>query len=295
MNSIAFIILNYNDVDTTIKLVDGLCGYSGNQFNYRVIVVDNCSTDSSMTVLRERYADKSLVDVIASQRNGGYSYGNNLGARYAIENYDPDYLAVANPDIWVDEETVAGLLETFKEDDKLCMCSPVMKDLSGGYHIHSQELPTFKDDLTACFSEKKPRTIKVDNYDYLNENHNMILTEMLPGSFFIVRAELFQKIGMLDENVFLFCEERILGKRMKDNGYKAVLRSDLFFLHAHSTSIGKAYKIIQTRRLILKSRIYYEEKYNHINIMQGLLLRSMSALSLFYLDLKLKIRGLIKG
>ena len=139
------------------------------------------------------------------------------------------------------------------------------------------------------------RTIKTDNYDYLNGNQNMILTEMLPGSFFAVRADLFQKIGMLDEKVFLFCEERILGKRMKDNGYKAVLRADLFFLHAHSVSIKKVYKVIQTRKLILNSRIYYEENYNHINFWQSFLLRTASFISLRYLQLKLGLRKLIRG
>ncbi len=295
MDLVAFIILNYNDADTTIKLVDGLSKYTGSLFDFQIIVVDNCSPDKSLEKLHEYYDANERIDIISSQRNGGYSYGNNFGVRYAIQKYNPEFLVIANPDIWVDEATVKNLLETFKEDEKLCMCSPVMKDVHGKGRIYSQTLPTYKDDLVACFYERNSKTIKTSKFDYLNGNQNMILTEMLPGSFFVTRTDLFQEIGMLDENVFLFCEERILGRRMKECGYKAVLRADLSFLHKHSTSINKAYKTIQTRKLILKSRIYYEENYNGINSMQSFILKEASFISLVYLRLKLWLRKLIKG
>lgn len=294
MKEAVFIVLNYNDANVTINLVDNLCTFSGSRFEQHVIVVDNCSPDGSLEVLVERYKDEASVDVIGSDRNGGYSYGNNYGARYAIERYHPDYLAISNPDIWIDEETVAKLLETFDEDDKLCACAPVMKDLQGHYRIASLKLPDFKDDLKACFTEKTSMNRAADKVVYLNHKPNMLLTDFLPGSFFIIRSDVFEEVGMFDEGVFLFCEERMLGHRIKAHGYKAALRTDLFFVHAHSASINKVYKIMQTRKMILASRLYYELNYNHINKIQESLFIAASSISLIYLRVKLLVRSIIK-
>ena len=203
-------------------------------------------------------------------------------------------LAIANPDIIVDENTVAELLKTFSEDETLLMCAPVMKDAEGKYRIRTQQVPSYVDDLVACFTDNN-KTVRFDNFDYLNGRKNMILTEMLPGSFFIVRTELFRQIGMLDEGVFLFCEERILGYRMKQYGYKSVLRSDFYFIHKHGTSIGKSYKIAAARKMLLKSRCYYQKVYNKCGLIKEIIFIGVSALSLVYLYIKLFASYLLRS
>ena len=294
MRSIAFIVLNYNDSDTTIHMVNNLCTWQCCQFYLHVVIVDNYSTDKSFEKLQQYYKSEEKIVVISSNYNGGYSYGNNYGARFAIEHYAPDFIAIANPDIIVDENTVIELLATFNEEKSLLMCAPVMKDIKGKYCIQTQKLPSYKDDLVACFTENNNKTVRYDKFDYLNGKTNMILTEMLPGSFYVVRTDLFQKIGMLDEGVFLFCEERILGYKMKQQRYKAVLRSDLFFLHKHGTSINKAYKAISTRKILLQSRCYYQNVYNECGRVNDIILRSACVVSILYLRVKLYAYLLLK-
>ena len=292
-SSVAFIILNYNDSDTTICMVNNLCKWTQQGFYMHIVVIDNCSIDGSFEKLKTYYESEPKVDVIMSEYNGGYSYGNNYGSKFAIKRYEPDYIAIANPDIIVDENTVTELLKTFSEDEKLLMCAPVMKDAEGIFRIRTQQVPSYVDDLVACFTDNN-KTVRFDNFDYLNGRKNMILTEMLPGSFFIVRTELFRHIGMLDEGVFLFCEERILGHRMKQYGYKAVLRSDLHFIHKHGTSIGKVYKIVAARKMLLKSRCYYQKVYNQCGLIKEIIFKGVSALSLVYLHMKLVASYLLR-
>lgn len=215
---------------------------------------------------------KINIDLLKTDRNGGYSYGNNYGADYALRKYDSQYIAIANPDIQIDEDTFIRLLDTFDHDTSVGMCSPVMRDIHGAYCVYSQRLPQWKDDLGLCFHTNKVRTIITENYPLLKDNPNYVLTEMLPGSFFVAKSACYRKAGMLDEGVFLFCEERILGYRMKAAGYKLVLRADLFFTHIHSTSIGKAYKTINTQKLIFQSRRYYNRQYNKAGRMKLALL-----------------------
>ncbi len=184
--TLAFIILNYNDSASTISLVDSLCNWKQDNFQIRIIIVDNRSKDNSYTLLKERYSTAfSVVDVVESERNGGYSYGNNFGVRYAITHYSPDYIAIANPDIEVDENTVSECLKTFNAAAKLGGVSPVMCNINGHYSISASRLPKYSDDLMLCFNDCFSRTIIRENFNYLNGKSNMILTETLPGSLFL--------------------------------------------------------------------------------------------------------------
>lgn len=294
MKDISFIILNYNDAATTVKLVDSLLLWrkDGNRLHY--IIVDNCSKDDSFTRLYTQYKQTSGVDVIESEKNGGYSYGNNYGAKYAIEKYHSDYIAIANPDIEIEEDVFSKLVESFEYDEKLAACSPIMKNISGSFSVYSQKLPTYWDDLKACFHSTTSKTILRDGFKYLDQDQNMILTEMLPGCFFVIRADVFLEIGMLDENVFLFCEERILGRKVKNLGWRMIFRSDLFFIHAHSVSIKKAYSTLKTWKILLQSHYYYEKKYNSCNIFQLILLKMCMKSFLFGLNVKMRAYSLKK-
>lgn len=273
MIDICFIILNYNGFPETKELVESLKNWNQEKLTFQAIVVDNCSTDQSFEQLSECFSSTSFVDVIRSEKNGGYSYGNNFGARYAIEKYAPQYIAIANPDIQIDQDTMIELLKTFEVDEKIAMVAPAMKNTKGEYRIYSQKLPTFQDDFRACWTEKAPPSVITENNKTIPGHENMILTEMLPGSFFAVKSSCFQEAGMLDEGVFLFCEERIIGKRFKDLGYKLILRSDLFFVHAHSVTIKKAMDNLKTWKIIWRSRIYYQKEYNKENKQKLALLR----------------------
>jgi len=273
MKNVAFVVLNYNDAITTMSLVDVLVKWPKSEIDIHIVIVDNKSSDGSIEKFLERYKDERSVDVISSDYNGGYSYGNNFGVKYAINKYKSQYIAIANPDIEIDYNTFKELLETFDAEKSIAACAPVMKDLEGNYSIHSQFVPSFRDDLQACIDESKVKTVVKHDFTYVNDDKNKIITQMLPGSFFVIRAECLQNVGFFDEGVFLFCEERILGKKLADAGYKQILRSDLFFVHAHSISIKKNYDILKTWKILMTSRQYYQKKYNNITRVQLLLLK----------------------
>lgn len=293
MSLICFVILNYNGFEETIKLVHHIVSWDPGKLDYSVVVVDNSSTDDSFRRMQMEFVGLQRVTVIQSERNGGYSYGNNFGVEYAMNCYHPVFIAIANPDVDLEQDTVIHALETFQVDEKIAMCAPVMKSLAGSFQIHAQRLPTYRDDLAACWINYKPHSLIVD-YETLNNNSNFVLTEMLSGSFFVIRADRFTEIGMFDENVFLYCEERILGRRLKDSGYIAVLRADLFYTHAHATSTSKAFSEIKRWRILLKSRFYYQKKYGKINLLSQLILKIAMKLFLVQLRLVLLLREIIK-
>lgn len=283
MFDISFVILNYNGHLETEKLVRSISTWDASKLNYNVIIVDNCSSDDSYDLLTKAFIGNNRIDVIKSERNGGYSYGNNYGSEYAMRKYQPTYIAIANPDIEIDQDTVIKLLETFSVNDRIAMCAPIMKSRDGSYSIYAQDLPSYRDDLSACSIRNRSKTIQ-EQYKTIEGYENCILTEMIPGSFFVVRADYFSEVGMFDDHVFLYCEERIIGKRLKDTGYLSVKRADLFYVHVHAVTTSRTISEIKRWKILLSSRLYYQKAYENVKGIRLLLLKA--AMKQYLLELK---------
>ena len=82
----------------------------------------------------------------------------------------------------------------------------------------------------------------------------------------MMNTEYMIKTGMFDENIFLYCEEVVLGLKMNNAGYKIGLIPNESFIHNHSVSINKTYSSLRKKReLLLNSKIYVLKKYYNIH------------------------------
>ena len=121
----AIIILNYNSKNDTIRYVNEIKDY---KVLDTIIVVDNNSSDADeFEALEELKTEK--IHVIKSDKNGGYSYGNNFGLKHleALEQ-DYDYVVISNPDVEVSSEAFGICFKELKENEKVAVCSPIMLD-----------------------------------------------------------------------------------------------------------------------------------------------------------------------
>lgn len=107
------IILNYNDAQSCLNLVNKIEQYKNID---KIILVDNLSTDDSYSHLLK--LQNSKIDVIQTNHNGGYSYGNNYGCFWAINKYSPDYLTICNPDIYFEEDVLEELISIMNREKK---------------------------------------------------------------------------------------------------------------------------------------------------------------------------------
>ncbi|MTV75018.1 hypothetical protein GM540_13810, partial [Streptococcus pneumoniae] len=71
---------------------------------------------------------------------------------------------------------------------------------------------------------------------------SIIDVDLVKGSFFAVRLSDFHDVGYFDESVFLFCEERILAKKLQKANKKIGILPEAKYYHNHSTSINEKYK-----------------------------------------------------
>ena len=262
MNRIACVILNYNDAPQVETLVQHIRGY---QAIHDIVVVDNFSSDDSFSVLERLRSDK--IHVCRTDRNGGYGYGNNFGVRYAREHCGSDTILIANPDVFFSEELVCRLQSALYFKPDTGVSSAIQRDRDDReVDCSAGHIPTkWRYILSMPAATRRWGT----NFYYsLKELHcaEQLEVDCVAGSLLMVSAEAFLRCGGYDEDIFLYCEETVLGCKMKENGYRCVLCSDVSYRHLHGVSIGKSVSsAVGRKKLLVRSHRLVLRRYLHAN------------------------------
>lgn len=262
MAKVCCLILNYNDSETTRKLLDYIKGYSA--FS-DILVVDNCSTDDSWDDISS-FRDISNLTVVKTEKNGGYGAGNNFGIKYAFEKFNSDYVLLSNPDVIFSEELVYKLIEPFHKDTSVA-CSTAIQ-----YDIEHKPIKDFAWKLPNSFDYAFMTTRvgqKLSRLDYDLQDvqkSETIEVDCVPGALIMYDVKKFLEIGGYDEEMFLYCEEATIGYKIKEKGYKTILLGGEKYYHEHSVSIDKSIPNKKKQMsLIFKNRILFMKKYLHSN------------------------------
>ena len=259
----AVIVLNYNDYETTQKFIDT---HIGSPYIDALVVVDNNSTDESFYKLQCNRNEK--CSVIKTNKNGGYAYGNNFGANYAITQYNPEMIIIANPDTLISDAAFKKVLSIYdcKEDAAICSC--IMSSSACFHTLSAWKQPTYFDCCIACINGLKNMFRWHLEYKdrYFKPNGNPIKeVDVIAGSFFCIKSNIFKEVNGFDDRTFLYYEEAILSYRVKNKGYKNYLATDVSYLHEHAVSINKNIDSVEKRLDILQqSRLLYCKEYLNI-------------------------------
>lgn len=259
-HSLAVIVLVYNSAGDARACVDRLLSFG---LPLQVVIVDNCSPDGSFDTLREIYKDSQGIDVIQTDANRGYSAGNNCGIRYAMKRYGSDNVAVMNPDVLIpDKEILQNLLNLlWSSDDVLAVGGQPVNHLDGdSIWPSSWSLPTPREVVSNhCFLSRGGR-----RDDAVEIAPDVFSVDCIVGCFFIAKTGKFFELGLLDEGVFLYNEENILGKKCKAAGLRLLVDKKQAYYHNHSVNAIRA-KTLRSRlssaRIGYRSRQYLARTY----------------------------------
>ncbi|WP_462256139.1 glycosyltransferase family 2 protein [Megamonas funiformis] len=271
---LGIVILNYNDYKTTIDLVNHIKNYDAID---HLVVVDNKSSNDSLKILKK--ANDATWDLIASSENKGYASGNNIGIKYLINNFDVDIIGIVNPDIKFSNEFIYEIKKSFKENKEYAIITGLQLKPDGSISKRAfwKELNLKRLLISNSFILSKI----VNNYEKyitkkLQEKKRIITVSVVEGCCFFINADDMKKIGFFDENTFLFCEEDILAKKIKQTNKKIGVNKKITFIHNHSTTIKKAFSQLKTNKLILKSKKYLLNKYITNNVIVDFLFKITS-------------------
>jgi len=114
--------------------------------------------------------------------------------------------------------------------------------------------------------------------------------DVVSGCFFLIRSTVLKEINFLDENTFLYYEENILSKKIKELNKDIVINNNVLVVHNHSVTIDKNVKRINKYKIQKKSQYYYEKEYNKANGFELFMLKLTSNVTKIILSIWYKIK-----
>ena len=277
LEMIDVLTLNYNDAETTIHFVNSVKDYESVS---HILVVDNNSTDDSLSKLSLIENDK--IRILVSEKNGGYGAGNNLGIRFLKENFNSKYILLSNPDVMVDESVLIDLEKFFQNHSDYTIAAPFMLNAKMERQYNTAFKIPKKIEYILSFEVFFSKFLKPFYYpDILEKLPEIKNVGAVSGSLFMMNVDRMMKYGMFDERFFLYCEELVLGKKLKDSNQKIALLPKLTFIHNHSASINKTYKTnLAKQRMLMNSKIFFFKEYLNANVVEIIIAKCLSKLSL---------------
>lgn len=224
---VGIIIVNYNTIDELFACLDSIREHV--QSNFRIYVVENGSIPEVRDAVVARCANFDDVEVIVSEKNLGYSGGNNLGVKKAIED-GATHLAVVNSDIVFVNDALSIMVDDIEGDVVAAGPRVVTLDEDNGQII----MPTYS--YFAALCDRQPfytlRRIASRLFHFgFDYDRRYVFDGMVCGCCFLIDAARFAEVGFFDDNVFLYSEERILSIKLAEKGYRACYDPRAIVLH----------------------------------------------------------------
>ena len=225
---IYIILLNWNNEEDTIECIESLKKINYN--NYKIIVIDNGSEEKSVQKIEKKYSD---LCIIKNRSNLGFAGGNNVGIKYAIDN-DVDYVLLINNDTIVEENFLTELVVVGDADEKNGL-------LGSKIYFHSEKNRIWSAGGKVNWLKNKGTHIGLDEidegqYDKIKE------VDYLTGCCLLIKKEIIEKIGVLEEDYFLYYEDTDFSLRAQNVGYTCVYvpASKIYHKISRSTKPGSA-------------------------------------------------------
>jgi GT2 family glycosyltransferase len=266
---LAIIILNYNTRDLLRRCLQTVFASRG-AFSYEVCVVDNASGDGSAAMVAAEFPQ---VKLIASQVNGGFSYGNNLALRHygfsdvpggGNRQLTPRYVLLLNPDTELPAGALADMLD-FVNDRPTCgVAGPKLVRLDGSLDLacrRSFPSPTVAAHRLLGLSKLFPGSPRFGRYNltYLDPDQ-MTEVDSVVGAFMLVRGQAIHQVGLLDEAFFMYGEDLDWAFRIKAQGWQVWYNPGVTVLHvkeaASKTSSKARYEFY--RAMVVFYRKHYQ-------------------------------------
>ena len=297
---LSVVILNYNTQALLKDCLESIEKSQLKKYQIEIIVVDNASTDQSVTMVKKEF---KKVKLIQSQKNVGFSAGNNL----AVSEISGRLVLFLNPDTKVMADTFVTMIEYLDQNPQagIVTCRVELPDGRLDYPCH-RGFPTplnafiYFSGLVKLFPQNKFFGGYTLSYLSLDQVHEI---DACSGAFLLIRKDLGQKLDWWDEDYFWYGDDLDFCYRVKKNGFKVMFVPKTKIIHyrgaasgiiKHSqkvTTADKRTKINSMKASTQAMLIFYQKHYRrkYSTLVFWLVLKGIKLLEIFRL-LKVKLR-----
>lgn len=224
------IIPNWNGAKNILMCLESV--YKINYNNYKVVVVDNNSSDGSPEYIKQKYLK---THIIINNTNLGFAGGCNIGIKYALK-HGAEYVWLLNNDTIVEKNSLESLVKAAENQANIGMT---------GSKIYYYD----KKEIIWCagmkIKWKKGETSAIGWGEKDIGQHEMIReVEALNGCSMLIKKTVCEKVGLMDEEYFIYAEEIDWCVRAKKHGFRCIYVPDSIIYHKVSASSGLEYRVI---------------------------------------------------
>lgn len=250
----ASIVLYQTDLTPLKKVIDSYFACKSEAL--QLFLVDNSPTDVLKSVVT-MYPDKEIY-YIFNNENMGYGKAHNIAIKKSMEQ-GLSYHIVLNPDIVIQEGALEKLTFYMNEHPEVGNIMPKIIYPNGQLQYLCKLLPSPIDLIFRRFIPFKKWRDKINQkYELHSFRYDKkINIPNLSGCFMFLRTKALEKVGLFDENIFMYLEDIDLNRRIHRD-YKTIFFPEAVVVHEYQKA---SYKNIKLLKAHIKSAIYYFNKY----------------------------------
>ena len=240
LRSVNLFVLNWNGRDLTLDCLSSLekIAYP----NVKVYVIDNGSSDNSVTAIRNQFPEKSvfnsIYEIIELPENYGFARGNNAG--FELVKQKADYTIFLNNDTIVDPNFVEPLINAMESNSTVKQSTPKI------FYADNLDYIWFGGGKVSLWAGWI-RHLGIRQKDSMQFSFNRNV-DYATGCCVCMRTLDFESIGMFDESFLMYGEDVDLSLRFRKQGGQILFVPESKIWHKVSSSIGTQFSIRKWKR-----------------------------------------------
>jgi GT2 family glycosyltransferase len=250
--------------------------FSNSKLSYEIFVVDNNSTEGNADMIIKNFP---FVELIVNDKNVGFPKANNQ----AIKLSNGEYILLLNPDTLINEDSIPEMLKVMETDPTIGIVSPKLYNLEKEEILVIGEFPSIGSMfMRFCLprfifhSKIKNFISKTKAYNYFGKDVRTYFStpkleiptdvKHVSGACMLLRRELIEDIGLLDEKFFIYLEDTDYSKRAIDNGWRVVYAPLSTIIHVGGASSGGDFTPLSYCRRVHSANYYFIKHHNILSV-----------------------------
>jgi len=294
--SLAIIIVSWNTRELTLRCLKSIFKSIKN-IDFKVYLIDNNSTDGTIEAIQKLFGLKTGVitnnvyvtpsfssdrlEIIANQENVGFAKANNqaINLCHPRESEDPgvnwqtqdprfrgddNLFLLLNPDTELIDDSLIKMIEFAKTNPDIGIVGPKLLNSDLTLQRSCRQFPKLLDQLLIQlkFYNFWPEKFKAIRQYFMLDfgHHEKREVDQVMGAAMLIKKEVFDKIGLLDEKFWAIFEEVDFCKRAKDAGFQTFFYPEWQIVHHKEQSFGQ-WKKLRKQINFNRSLYYYFKKH----------------------------------
>lgn len=248
---LSIITLNYTKSYLTLRCVASVHEQFAKELKsneMEVIIVDNKSPDDSVQKIKGDIKKNKYhnITLYPNSSNAGFGAGNNYGVKQARGKY----IVLLNNDTVVKDAGILEMAKYLEEHPDIAILGGQLRNFDGSLQASAG---TFYTPFNALLL-----LLGFQRFDLLDKSPREVTqVDWVKGGLFMIRKDVFDKLGGFDEHIFMYTEDMELCYRAHLSGYKIYFFPDVNVLHADQGSSSRTFAVVN----IYKNLLYFYKKH----------------------------------